>query len=134
MQRWLATAWLATRGRPTRAKAPYKGGCGLRPGAAPAGTAGYGQPIGAVAAGSAVLARGPAACARKGMLPAASPTSSRGDSAGRRGGPLAGRLSTGKGNRRLRRGSDGGGVEGGKRPRAFLLRKGLFCPSKFEKF
>ncbi|RZR82141.1 hypothetical protein BHM03_00008504 [Ensete ventricosum] len=47
--------------------------------------------------------------ARKGLPPVASPAASRGDSAGSKGGrPLAGWMPTGKGSRRLRRGSNGG--------------------------
>ncbi|RRT39442.1 hypothetical protein B296_00018224 [Ensete ventricosum] len=49
--------------------------------------------------------------ARKGLHPAGSPTASKGCGASRRGGrPLAGRLSTAKGNCRLHKGSDDSGV------------------------
>ncbi|RZS10103.1 hypothetical protein BHM03_00041271 [Ensete ventricosum] len=48
--------------------------------------------------------------ARKGLLPAASPTASKGSGAGRRGGrPLAGRLPAGMVNWCLRRGRGGDG-------------------------
>ncbi|RWW82110.1 hypothetical protein BHE74_00009446 [Ensete ventricosum] len=51
------------------------------------------------------------AATRKGQLVAANRTANRGGDVGGRGGrPLAGRLSTAKGSRRLRRGSDGGGI------------------------
>ncbi|RRT56372.1 hypothetical protein B296_00044827 [Ensete ventricosum] len=53
--------------------------------------------------------RGPAIGHPQGALPAASLVTSRGGGSGRRGGrPLIGWLPTGKGNRRLRRGSSDG--------------------------
>ncbi|RWW42870.1 hypothetical protein BHE74_00051541 [Ensete ventricosum] len=75
------------------------------------------QPLMGTAACSTVLAKGgQLQGARKGLPPAVSPIASRGSDASRRGGrPLEGRLSAGKGNRRLRRGSGGGGGTEGAR-------------------
>ncbi|RRT34404.1 hypothetical protein B296_00049378 [Ensete ventricosum] len=57
--------------------------------------------------------------AYKGLPPATSPITNRGDGASRKGGrPLAGRLPAGKGNSRLRRGSNGG-AEGERGPLFF---------------
>ncbi|RWW09354.1 hypothetical protein GW17_00027162 [Ensete ventricosum] len=84
-------------------QAPYKGwspaGAAARKGRPPTGTAGCGQP--------ARVNR--QRLTRKGLPPAASPTATKGGGAGRRGGrPLAGRLPTIKGSRRLRRCSGDG--------------------------
>ncbi|RWV85676.1 hypothetical protein GW17_00052513, partial [Ensete ventricosum] len=80
----------------------------------PTCTVDYDQPAGAAAAcGHSRLQRdarkgGQQQGTRKGPPPAASPAASKGDGASHRGGrPLARRLPTGKGNRRLRMGSDG---------------------------
>ncbi|RZS25845.1 hypothetical protein BHM03_00059107, partial [Ensete ventricosum] len=102
MQRWLAMA------RPPVGVADHSlATCKGRP---PAGTVGFGQPAGAVGSGQHVRASRQRP-ARKGLSPAASPTTSRGGGAGRRGGrPLAGRVPTAMGSRRLRRGSDDDGV------------------------
>ncbi|RZS19666.1 hypothetical protein BHM03_00052099 [Ensete ventricosum] len=119
----LAAARASTKERlavPTRGGSPQ----GRRQGAEapPVSTAGCGQPVGAAAdLGHNRLQRGTHKGGRlqgthKGLPPAASPTAGRGDGASRKGGrPLAGRLPAGKGNRRLRRGSDGGGDAEGER-------------------
>ncbi|RWV77187.1 hypothetical protein GW17_00062025 [Ensete ventricosum] len=90
LRRWLFT---------TR---PLVGAAGLGlatcKGRPPAGTTGYSQPSRA--------SRQQPTC--KGLPPAASPAASRGGGAGRKVGcPLAGRLPTAKGSRRLHRGSSG---------------------------
>ncbi|RRT31412.1 hypothetical protein B296_00052686 [Ensete ventricosum] len=96
MQRWLATArppagtvghGLATyKWRSITAKAPLHGGGRLRPG-----------PL----QGAATRGHGRLWPARKGLLPADSPTASMGGDTCHRGGrPLAGWLSVAKGNRR----------------------------------
>ncbi|RWW05290.1 hypothetical protein GW17_00031439 [Ensete ventricosum] len=99
------------------AKAPYKGatGCGQGQLAREVGIAcGGNSPQ-----GRRLQARPAAACpqgAYKGLPPAANPDASRGGGTSRRGGhPLAGWLSTGKGNRYLRKGKDGGGSADGAR-------------------
>ncbi|RWW19421.1 hypothetical protein GW17_00016523 [Ensete ventricosum] len=80
-----------------RCKGRSPAGAAARKRRPPAGTVGYGQPTRA--------SRQRPSC--KGLPPRASPASSRGDGAGRRGArPLAGRLPVAKGSRHLRRGSD----------------------------
>ncbi|RRT35060.1 hypothetical protein B296_00031267 [Ensete ventricosum] len=65
--------------------------------------------------------------ARKGLLPAANPTASRGSGASRRGGrPLAGRLPACKGSRCLRRGNDDGAE--GKEGLGHPLEKRMILP------
>ncbi|RWW54135.1 hypothetical protein BHE74_00039305 [Ensete ventricosum] len=99
-------------------------------GAAPACMVGCGQPTGAAATyGHTCLQRGahkggPAAWRPQGAV------ASRGGDAGCRGGrPLAGWLSTGKGNRRLRRGSSGAGgsADGARGPTFFSFIVGPTC-------
>ncbi|RWW54940.1 hypothetical protein BHE74_00038448 [Ensete ventricosum] len=95
MQRWLATTkppiWATGHGLAT---------CKWRPAAA---TRRGSSPQGAATRGHSRLWP-----AHKGLPPVASPSASRGGGAGRRGGrPLARRLPTAKGCRRLRRGNDG---------------------------
>ncbi|RWW55332.1 hypothetical protein BHE74_00038037 [Ensete ventricosum] len=108
MQRWLATVrppagatdhGLATcKGQQATARPPTRGG---HPRARPTAS----QPPGAVGNDQPVRTSR-LRPARKGLPPTASPTANRGDIAGHRSGrPLAGRLSTAKGSRRLRRGS-----------------------------
>ncbi|RZS14351.1 hypothetical protein BHM03_00046032 [Ensete ventricosum] len=116
MQRLLATArppagaadhgLAACKGRLVAAKAPQQGGGRLRPGPLQR-AAGCGQ--------APCKGRPPAGAeARKGRPPASTAgcgQPARGGGTGRRGGrPLAGRLSTAKGSRRLCRGNGGGGA------------------------
>ncbi|RZS12324.1 hypothetical protein BHM03_00043747 [Ensete ventricosum] len=59
--------------------------------------------------------------ARKGLPPVASPTASRGDGTGNKGGrPFVGWLPAGNGSRRLRRGSSSSGADGARGVRAFF--------------
>ncbi|RZS17744.1 hypothetical protein BHM03_00049926 [Ensete ventricosum] len=107
----------------------------LRAEAQPTGTVGCGQPVGAVATrGHSRLQHGARKGgrlqgARKGLSPAASPVASRGGGTSRRGGrPLVGRLPMGKGNRRLRKGSDDGGAAEGKEALWHPLEKRMILP------
>ncbi|RWV78908.1 hypothetical protein GW17_00060037, partial [Ensete ventricosum] len=74
--------------------------------------------------------------ARKGLLPAASLVINRGDDASHRGGcPLAGWLPTGKGSRRLRRGSGGDDDADGERGvRASFGEKDDLAALNFKNF
>ncbi|RWW36054.1 hypothetical protein BHE74_00058953 [Ensete ventricosum] len=75
------------------------------------------------------------AASPQGVAPATSPIASRGDGASRRGGrPLAGRLPTAKGSRRLRRGSGSDGAVRVMVGWGIFLSKRWLCPSEFEKF
>ncbi|RWV84054.1 hypothetical protein GW17_00054266 [Ensete ventricosum] len=86
------------KGQPATARPPTRGG---HPRARPTAS----QPPGAVGNDQPVRTNR-LRPARKGLPPTASPTANRGDIAGHRSGrPLAGRLPTAKGSRRLRRGS-----------------------------
>ncbi|RWW81042.1 hypothetical protein BHE74_00010592 [Ensete ventricosum] len=112
------------RGRPTTARASLK----VRP-AAPATGDDYGQkrrPRGYR------LQRG----ARKGLPPATNTVARRGGDASRRSGrPLAGRLPTGKGSRRLCRGSGGsGGAKGERGVRASFGQKDDPTPMNSKNF
>ncbi|RRT36007.1 hypothetical protein B296_00042589 [Ensete ventricosum] len=101
---WPAVAKPLARGCRPQGQQLARGG---RPRARPAMT----SPQGVATLGQPYRQQGQQRLARKGLPPSASPTASRGDSVGRRGGrPLAGRLSVAMGNRRLRRGSGGGGA------------------------
>ncbi|RRT73776.1 hypothetical protein B296_00027394 [Ensete ventricosum] len=87
----------------------------------PAGAAGHGL---ATYKGRPAMARPLGAVAHKGLLPVASPVASMGDGAGHRGDrPLAGRLPTAKGSRRLCRGSGGDDAMRVKEGWGIFLRK-----------
>ncbi|RWV90886.1 hypothetical protein GW17_00046871 [Ensete ventricosum] len=116
---WSAVARACPQGRPTSlaGASARKGGRRRSWGQHPAGAT--------VACGHTCLQRdarkgGRLQGARKGLSPVASPAASKGDSADHRGGyPLVGWMPTGKGNRRLRRGSSGdGGTDGARGIRA----------------
>ncbi|RZR93701.1 hypothetical protein BHM03_00022256 [Ensete ventricosum] len=120
-------------GPTTHGQGTLQGGGWLRPGLARKG--GQRRPQGATPTGRSAtcwhshLQRD--ACnggrllgARNGLLPAANTAVSRGGDASRKGGrPLTGRLPAGKGSRRVRRGSDGDGVEGERGVRASFGEK-----------
>ncbi|RWW25290.1 hypothetical protein GW17_00010377 [Ensete ventricosum] len=101
---------------------------------------GYDQPIGATAArGHSRLQHGARKGgrlqgARKWLSLAAIPIASRGDGASRRGGrPLARRLPTGKGSRRLRRGNDDDNSGKGKEGLGHPLEKRMILPLYIQK-
>ncbi|RRT32749.1 hypothetical protein B296_00050223 [Ensete ventricosum] len=111
MQRWLVTTKPPV-GASGLGLTTYKGwppsGAAARKGRPPTGTVVYGQPAGAIVSGQPTRASRQRPT-RKGLSPVASPTTSRGGDVGHKGGhPLAGPLSTAKGNRRLCKGSDDG--------------------------